>query len=222
MIPRVFIILFSLFFTFSFAQKKKKARDLLAEIHQYPHGGINKDFKPVPLQKRLTRFPFDKAVKVKIISYNLNFIGSAVPYLPKPPVHIQSDSISLKKYYENFKKPVALENLIKDINHKDIQESKTLTLTEISELSDVLYNTCKKYYIAYTSKNGCFFPRNAILFYDEDDNVFAYFEICFECLGIESFPKEMMDPIETCEFLYPDLKKFFKSKGLTTEYVSKK
>ncbi|HCM35452.1 MULTISPECIES: hypothetical protein [Chryseobacterium] len=221
MISRVFIIVFSLFFTFSFSQKKKKAKDLLAEIHRNQHGEVNTDFKSIPLQKRMSRFPFDKAAKVKIISYNLNYKGAKGYTPPPPPPVTKQDSINLNTYYENLKKykSVEIEDLIKESSPKGIQESKTLTFTEISELSDVLFNTCHKYYVSYTSQSGCFFPRNAILFYDEHDKVFAYFEICFECSGIESSPKDMMDSFETCEFLYPDLEKFFKNKGLTTKYV---
>ncbi|MGE8431268.1 hypothetical protein [Chryseobacterium joostei] len=221
MISRVFIIVFSLFFTFSFSQKKKKTKDLLAEIHRNQHGEVNTEFKSIPLQKRMSRFPFDKAAKVKIISYNLNYKGAKGYTPPPPPPVTKQDSINLNTYYENLKKykSVEIEDLIKESSPKGIQESKTLTFTEISELSDVLYNTCHKYYVSYTSQSGCFFPRNAILFYDEHDKVFAYFEICFECSGIESSPKDMMDSFETCEFLYPDLEKFFKNKGLTTEYV---
>lgn len=224
MILRAFIILFSLFFTFSFGQKKKKARDLLAEIHQYPHGGINKDFKPVPLQKRLARFPFDKATKVRIISYNLNFKKNNGYTPPPPPLKTKEDSIKLTRYYDSIKtnKIFELREAIEHSSFEGIQESKTLTLAEISELTDVIYNTCGKYYIGFISTGGCFFPRNAILLYDENDKIFAFFEICFECSGIESSPKNMLEPIETCEYLYPELEKFFKNNGLTTQFIERK
>jgi len=224
MIQRIFIILFSMFFIFSFSQKKKKTKDLLAELHSYQDGEINKNFKPIPLEKRIVRFPFGKASKVKIISYNLNFKRARGYDPPPPPPKTKVDSVNLEKYYENLKNnsPVELEDLINSINNEGVQESKTLTLTEVSELNSIVYNTCSQYYISLISQNGCFFPRNAILFYDENDKVFAYFEICFECAGIESSPKEILEPIETCEFLYPDLEKFFKNKGLTTEYMPKR
>ena len=220
MMKQFFAILFSCCFIFSFSQKKKKAqtKDLLAEYNSSQHGDINKNFKPIPLQKRISRFPFDKAAKVMVISYNLNYRGTT-GYLPSAPP--PQDSVNLKKYHEDVRKHkrVEIRDLMKDEKHEGIQESKTLTQDEIAKLSDVLYNTCHKYYVYYTSKSGCFFPRNAILFYDDKDEVFAYFEVCFECSGIESSPKDMMDSLETCEFLYPDLEKFFKSKGLTTTYV---
>ncbi|HCA09343.1 hypothetical protein [Chryseobacterium sp.] len=216
-----------MFFIFSFSQKKKKkTKDALAELRSYSYndGEIKKDFKPIPLQKRIARFPFGKASKIKIISYNL-YLKKARAYEPAPPPpKTKLDSVNLEKYYENLKntEPVELGDVINNTDNEGLQESKMLTLNEISELTHILYNTCNKYYISLISQSGCFFPRNAILFYDENDKVFAYYDICFECEGIESSPKGMLEPIETCEFLYPDLEKFFKSKGLTTQYMPKK
>ncbi len=57
---------------------------------------------------------------------------------------------------------------------------------------------------------------------DKNDEIFAQFEICFECSGIESSPKKMPELIETCEYLYPELETFFKSNGLSTEYLERK
>lgn len=227
MTSKILILIFSVFFIFSFGQKKKKkAVDLLSEYNSYRDGDLRKDFKPIPPQKRMARFPFNKAAKVKIISYNLNLkrtsAGSYTP--PPPPPKTREDSINLTRYYDSIRKNVKFElrEAVKHSNFEGIQESKTLTHSEISELTDVIYNTCNKYYISVVSTSGCFFPRNAILFYDKNDEIFAHFEVCFECSGIESSPKKMLEPIETCEYLYPDLEKFFKSKGLTTEYVKRK
>lgn len=227
MTSKTLILLFSVLFLFSYGQKKKKKPvDLLAEYHSFKDGDLRKDFKPTPLHKRMATFPFNKATKVKIISYNLNLKRStANSYTPAPPPpKTKEDSIRLTKYYDSIKKnkKFELREAVDQSVFAGIQESRTLTLSEISELTDVIYNTCDKYYIKLVSSSGCFFPRNAILFYDESDTIFAYFEICFECSGIESSPRNILDPFKTCEYLYPDLQKFFRSKGLTTEYVEKK
>lgn len=226
MIKKLFIAALVCLFSFSFAQKKKKARDLTAELHLYSYGEIDKNFKPIPLQKRIAKFPFNKAAKVTLISYNLNS-NRKISYIPPPPPEpkTKSDSVNVAQYHETYKndvKPFDIKELIEKGGDKGIQESRTLTLTEISELTHILYNTCGKYYTGITSTTGCFFPRNAILLYDEHDKIFAYFDICFECDGIETSPREMLDIADMCEFLYPDLKKFFQNKGLTTDYVEKK
>ncbi|WES99489.1 hypothetical protein P2W68_07675 [Chryseobacterium arthrosphaerae] len=227
MIQKIFLILLSFCFAFSFSQKKKKkTADLLAEYHNYKVGSLNKNFKPIPLHQRIDKFPFSKAARVKIVSYNLNLKKSAaMSYTPPPPPpKTKEDSIRLTKYYDSIKKNKDFE-LVEAVDHSDftgIQESRTLTLSEISELTDVLYNTCEKYNIAFVSTSGCFFPRNAILLYDENDHIFAYFEICFECSAIESSPRKMLEPLETCEYLYPELEKFFKSKGVSTQFIERK
>ncbi|WP_129041294.1 hypothetical protein [Chryseobacterium sp. CH21] len=218
-------MLFSVIFLYSYGQKKKPV-DLLAEYHSFKDGDLKKNFKPTPLNKRIATFPFNKATKVKIISYNLNLKRStANSYITPPlPPKTKEDSIIITKYYDSIKKNATFElrEAIEQSIFDGIQESKILTLSEISELTDVIYNTCDKYYIKSVSSSGCFFPRNAILFYDESGKIFAYFEICFECSGIESSPRNILDPFKMCEYLYPDLQKFFKSKGLATEYVEKK
>ncbi|WP_278381031.1 hypothetical protein [Chryseobacterium arthrosphaerae] len=227
MIQKIFLILLSFCFAFSFSQKKKKKpADLLAEYHNYKVGSLNKNFKPVPLHKRIDKFPFSKAARVKIVSYNLNLKKSAaMSYTPPPPPpKTKEDSIRLTRYYDSIKKNKDFE-LREAVDHSDftgIQESRTLTLSEISELTDIIYNTCEKYNIGFVSTSGCFFPRNAILLYDENDHIFAYFEICFECSAIESSPRKMLEPLETCEYLYPELEKFFKSKGVSTQFIERK
>ncbi|WP_126651475.1 hypothetical protein [Chryseobacterium aureum] len=227
MMSKILIWVFSIFFLCSYGQKKKEKHvDLLADYHSFKEGDLKKGFKPAPLTIRISTFPFNKATKVQIISYNLNLKRStANSYMPPPPPpKTRADSCKITKYYDSIKKNAKFElrEAVESSTFERIQESKTLTLPEISELSDVLYNTCDKYYIRSVSSSGCFFPRNAILFYDEGDKIFAYFEICFECSAIESSPRNILDPFKTCEYIYPDLQKFFKSKGLTTEYVEKK
>ncbi|WP_131707574.1 hypothetical protein [Chryseobacterium angstadtii] len=177
---------------------------------------INKNFKLISLNNRISKFPFSQATQVKIISYNLNFRGYHIPDPPK------LDTASLKKYYENIKKPIVLSILMENNDNKGVQQSKVLTLSEISEVSNILYNTCGKYYLKNRMGNKCFFPRNAILFYDENNEIFAYLDICFECSGIEFFPEDISESIDTCEFIYPELENFFKSKGLITEYTQEK
>ncbi|MGH1517823.1 hypothetical protein [Chryseobacterium sp. JK1] len=200
--------------------------NLLSEYNSYKDGDLRKDFKPIPLDKRMARFPFNKAAQVRIISYNLNLKrSSASTYAPlPPPPKTKEDSARITRYYDSIKinKRFELREAIDHSAFEGIQESRTLTSAEVSELTDVIYNTCEKYYIGVVSTSGCFFPRNAILFYDKNDKVFAFFEICFECSGIESLPRKMLEPIEACEYLYPELEKFFKSKGLTTEFIERK
>lgn len=205
-------ILFSLIFSLLFFGQKKKA-----EIVDYEASRVklNKNFKSENLGKRIAKYPFSKTSKIKIISYNLEFEGLYTP--PPPPPNVKLDSLEMINYYKSAKKPIVLKDII-DINSiEGITDIKTLDLTEISELTDIYYNTCSKYIFENHRGNKCFFPRNAILFYDENDIVFAFTEICFQCEGIHSFPENIFSNNEICEFLYPALENFFKDKGIQTQ-----
>ncbi|MDR6920046.1 hypothetical protein [Chryseobacterium sp. 2987] len=217
MIQKIIITTLLLFFCFSLGQKKN------SKVNTPEHGKLNKNFKPLALSKRIAKFPFNQAVKVKIISFNLKLLGKSLPS-PPPPTAFKTNEeyLRFQEAEKKLRKPIELEDFIKNPTDEDIQESKILTLAEISELTNILYNTCSKYYLENKMGNKCYFPRNAVLFYDENDQIFAYFEVCFECSGSRSFPDDQLNFIETCEYLYPELEKFFKSKGLTTQFIGRK
>lgn len=221
MTSKIFILIFSVFFIFSFGQKKNSK--VVSKMNTLHHGDLHKNFKPLSLNERIARFPFNEAAKVKIISFNLNFRGKSLPSTPPPTAFKTNEEyLRFQEAEKKLRKPIDMEDFIKNPADEDIQESKIMTLSEISELTNILYNTCNKYYLENQMGNKCYFPRNAVLFYDKNDRIFAYFEVCFECSGSRSFPDDQPNFIETCEYLYPDLEKFFKSKGLTTEYLERK
>lgn len=116
------------------------------------------------------------------------------------------------------KKPIDINAIIgkKDLN--GIDGSKTLTLPEIHQLYNVIFNTCGKFTGGNVIANKCFFPRNAILFYDENDSVFNIFEICFECDGVRSSIEGSIFINDQCDKFYSEVEKFFHNKGLQTQY----
>ena len=216
MIKKIFLILFALCFSFCFSQKKKNMKDILDD-YAFLHGKINKDYQPISLGQRIKNYPFNKASKIKIVSYNLDFAKDNGYEAAPPPPKTKEDSIKLNEFY-NRPKSIDFREIIDNQSEKGIIQSKTLNLKEISEISHIIFNTCNKYYITMSSQSGCFFPRNAIVFYDENDKVFEILEICFECGNIESYPSKFLDWKNTCEFIYPELEKFFHNKGLQTHY----
>lgn len=220
MIKKFFFIVFASCFSFIFSQKKRKEKDLLGD-YSILHGKINKNYQPISLGQRIKNYPFNKASKIKIVSYNLDFVKNKSYEPSPPPPKTKDDSIQLKEFY-NRPKPIDFREILENQSEKEIIESKTLNLEEISKISHIIFNTCEKYYIAMRSQSGCFFPRNAIVFYDENDNVFEIIEICFQCGNLESYPSKFLDWKNTCEFIYPELEKFFQSKGLQTQYMQKK
>lgn len=58
----------------------------------------------------MNNFPFSKATKVKIISYNTDFV-SEIP-IPLPPIGKNGDSTMIKKVIENQKNLIKLQDII--------------------------------------------------------------------------------------------------------------
>ena len=62
---------------------------------------------------------------------------------------------------------------------------------------------------------GCYFPRNAVVFFDKLNKPFEYIEICFECHGIKYSNQEVVST-EACDRMYEELQSFFRIQGLKT------
>jgi hypothetical protein len=60
-------------------------------------------------------------------------------------------------------------------------EIKVLTKNETNGLTDILYNNFYKKNPTYGSTTQCFFPRNAILFYDKSGHLKESIVLCFHC-----------------------------------------
>ena len=103
----VFIVVFSI----SYSQKKFSTNEI---------------FNTSPLQK---------AVKVKIISYNINFISEV--RTPLPPIGGKIDSAVIKRIIENQKFPISLKNSIENEDLVGIDEMKILNFKEISTIYDI-------------------------------------------------------------------------------------
>lgn len=212
---KYFALLLFLAYSLTFSQKQKTLSTVNGDESNIV---VNKNYKPILFGQRMKKYPFNKTTKVKIISYNLEFNKSNAYEPAPPPPKTTEDSIKLKEFYKR-PQSIALKEIIGTQSEKGIIETTNLNFEEVSKLSHILYNTCNKYIINIRSQSGCFFPRNAILFYDENDKVFEIFEICFECENSESYPSKFLNWKNTCDQIYPELELFFKAKGLETQYL---
>lgn len=188
----LFLIIFSIF---SFGQKKYSTNEIM------------------------NSHPFNKATKVKIISYNIDFQND----MPLPMRQIEGqDSLEIKKMIEDQKKPIQLNSIIGKENMDGIDKSKTLNYIEIFKLSKLLYNTCGKFTTNVRRISTCFFPRNAVLFYDENDKVFDFLEICFQCEGVEFYSEKSIAINNMCNNFYSKIEAYFIKKGFATQYFEEK
>lgn len=207
---KTFSILLIAFSTFSFSQKKKQ-KNIPPPPSFDLNNRVSKNFKPTPFEVRVKNFPFSKAIKVKIISYNLDFKKEPI-YTPPPP----KDSVAIQEYVKR-KISVKISDIISG-NFNEVSQQKNLNISEIKELTNIIYNTCGKYSSGVYSQNGCFFPRNAILFYDENDTIFAHIEICFQCGTRQENPEGLLGWESLCNEMDADLEVFFNKIGIKTEY----
>lgn len=214
---RKFSILIFIFCSFFIFGQKKKRKVVPPPPPSFDFSnGLNENYKPISFGLRIKNYPFNKATKVKIVSYNLKFAKRTL-FEPIPIPRTKEDSVKVSELV-NRPKSIDFRDILETQSEKEVEQSKTLNLNEISQLTHILFNTCNKYYINERSQSGCFFPRNAILFYDENDKIFEIMEICFECGGIETYPNKFFDWKESCEYIYPQLEKFFIRNGLTPQY----
>ncbi|PSL25831.1 hypothetical protein [Chitinophaga ginsengisoli] len=95
-----------------------------------------------------------------------------------------------------------------------MREIRTMTLAQIDTLTDILYNYGHGGNIWIESVSGCYIPRNAILFRDNNGKVIAFIEICFRC-GNTRQSSEDISLGEPCDRKLDMLKALFKQAGIT-------
>lgn len=202
------IIVLVLFTTNVFAQKEKR----IAPPQPPTKFSSNKNiyYKPISFEKRLQKFPFNNSTKIVLISFNLD-LDEDDKLLPLIPINS-----NIKQQEKSIKK-IELSELVATKQLIGINQSKKLTLNQICKLTDILYNTCSKLNYYTISKLGCYNPRNAILFYNEADEIFEYLEICFECREFLTKPQKQEELEEQCSQVFIELKKFFEENNIETE-----
>jgi hypothetical protein len=92
-------------------------------------------------------------------------------------------------------------------------EVKGLSKTETNNLKDILYNIFYRKQHNYCSMTQCFFPRNAILFYDKLGHLKEYILICFHC-SMQEVSSNKIYFGSNCIQKMDNLQQFFISSGL--------
>jgi hypothetical protein len=145
--------------------------------------------------ERLAKHPFNKAASVKLAAFGVKSKTGRVREDAQPRIPIANGKVALNK----------------------LDEIVDLTKNQIDTLTDILFNTCYKWTINTRQTSFCYTPRNAILFFDSENNNYAFIEICFGCnkmkIGYTHVPFED----EPCNDTYRELKEFFTKLGLSTD-----
>ena len=177
----IFLCMLVLLSTNSFSQAKKKKRLPPIAGPFSTHYVFGKKYK-LSFSKRLLKYPFSQTAQIQLVSFN----GNGGPRQPEDK--IKED----------------MPQIWANICTKPFQERKTLTLTQIDRLSDILYNYGYIKAPTLIGEAKCYEPRNGILFLNENGKVFEFIEICFSCqhngfssirMGKEEFEKPKFDLI---------------------------
>jgi hypothetical protein len=143
------------------------------------------------LTERLAFYPFNKAEKIQLLSYDIQ------PGFNGPDGAIKN------------KLPILHDTICYSL----LKETTALSKSDIDSLTDILFNVGYKGAIHIDSENMCFVPRNAIIFIDSAGNAFAYVEICFHCSRYES-SNDNIQLGEFCNQKFNLLKSFFIKQGI--------
>jgi len=197
------LLLLLLLFTFqkSFAQK-------------YDCGWLGK--KTVAERNKI--FPFNKAKKVVLIAYSNHELT-----IDKNGQVISVDPLSLDEARKKDSSIINKYEIKTEYGSRVYFSIEEIELTSKwrDELSNILINYKLKRKPGRTyavSASGCYTPRNSILFYDENDNVFCFYEICFECSGSMMYPDpedlNKYSNVEECNERFDIIKDLFKKNGI--------
>ncbi|WP_417367128.1 hypothetical protein [Flavobacterium beibuense] len=139
--------------------------------------------KHLTVEQRNAIFPFSESKRVVLIAYpNHLFMVNK----------INEDSLDIAAASKYYRSQVLSKWIVEDDDRKRVYfstEEIELTKTGINQLSNLLFNYTtdkeKKGPIS-VSMTGCYEPRNAILFFNEKNEIIACIEICFECSSISA------------------------------------
>lgn len=188
LINRILLIVFIIFScNVSFSQaKKKKYKDEIEKLNCAKNSNIR-------LEKRLSYFPYNLTSQIKIISYKNKEVG------------IYGED--LQKYLNLLleKKDSIIENKFDEI--------KVLNFEQIEKLTNIIYNYGYESESSIRQATNCYMPRNAILFYNSENKIIGFIEICFECSGYRTNDNKI-NLGEECTQKFELLKEFFKNCGI--------
>lgn len=167
------------------------------------------------VEERRNTFPFNKAKKVYLVAFPSKFTPVQIT---ETGDYLKYDSLSYSKLGFKIINTVKLPN-----NYQSeylIIEKRELNQLQLDTLSNLLLNY--KINKKKLPKNllligiGCYYPRNAVLFVDENEKIISYIEICFECMQFYQGPDETIENfnilanLEECFGRVELLKDFFR------------
>ena len=129
------------------------------------------------VEERNQNYPFSQSKKILFVSYKESIEKLERFQKKKSNINPEEfiDGEIMSEYFKFLKY---------DYSRYDpdcFEEKIELNEDQKNELTDIIYNIGKNMDTNLRTGSGCYTPRNAILFFDENDKLFEYFIICFSC-----------------------------------------
>ncbi|RRJ91228.1 hypothetical protein EG240_06910 [Paenimyroides tangerinum] len=129
------------------------------------------------VEDRNYRYPFDKASKILFTSFDDDLKKLDLFEYERDEEQERYVVGEIMQIYFAFLK----KNKSK-YNPEMFNEKVELSETQKNEFTDLIYNFGNNHKDALLRWGAnCYRPRNAILFFDENNQLFEFIEICFEC-----------------------------------------
>lgn len=137
-------------------------------------------------QEQRTKFPFNKAHKVVIVSFPDYENDGLVTRKKDSVITPWGEFLGFNEFSEQPKVQITrpiLDTLKLFKRTYSVYEKVQLNLNQVDSLSNLMLNYKKNRQLRYGKIEWgcCYRPRNAIIFYDKNDKPFYNLEICFEC-----------------------------------------
>lgn len=130
------------------------------------------------VEDRNYRYPFDKASKIVFASFEDESTKLK---------SFENNKLNKEGYTSYFQGEImqiyfdSLRNDKSKYNPELFEEKVELSEAQKDEFTDLIYNFGNNHKDAVIWGANCYRPRNAILFFDENNQLIEFIEICFEC-----------------------------------------
>jgi hypothetical protein len=154
------------------------------------------NLETIPSKKNFKKFLSEKASKIVLISFDPE----------KRLMTLEGDP----EEYGYYQGTIIHKGIIDTIR---INNRKNLEKKYHNKLTKILFNTSEKF-IEFTE---CYSPHNGIFFYDSNDKIIGFLEICFNCAKVvEHFGMPDVGYLATDQF--ERLMSFFEKRGIKSRY----
>lgn len=155
---------------------------LITLIPRFTIGQTKRELKRYPYVDQLTKKQQKKEDRnhncILTNKYSLSELRGFYPFDIASSISIVSFDNDSDSVFTNI-----LPVIDGEIDYTQIKEFKVLDRGQIDSLASIFHNVTYRGEIITLSGTGCYNPRNAVLFFDPDNHLLEFIELCFECYG---------------------------------------